>query len=177
MAGRIRRVASGVQGGKEWTWDAVRFLVVCFSCLSVFAILYFRLRGTSSFDPVLAFNAWIASSTLNLFGTATQASGAVVSSADFSFRVIAECTSVVPTMILVSAVLGWPCSTRDKLVGIAMGAGALFGVNVVRLVSLFYIGSAFPRFLDVAHFIGWGFLMVLTIVALWLFWMKKAVRA
>ena len=134
---------------------------------------YLELRSSSLFLPVLGSNAAVTSAILNLLGEPATAHGAMVSSPDFSFKVIPECTSIVFSGIFACAVLAWPCQLRDKLIGIAFGAVMLFLLNLVRLITLFYIGAHFPRFLNPAHFFGWQALMVLLTLGLWLLWMEK----
>jgi len=160
----------------KWNREVLGFVVVCLSSLTLFAILYFWLRDSAAIDPFLAFNARLASVVLNLFGGSTQVDEAVISSGDVSFRVITECTSIVPTAILVSAIIGWPSLLREKLTGVVLGSAVLFLVNVVRIITLFYIGSASPWFLDIAHSFLWGALLVVLVVAIWLLWTKRLVR-
>jgi len=160
------------KGQRRWG-EGGRFCLIFFSCLAAFLLVYLKLRSSSLFLPVLAFNAAVTSPILNLLGASTTAHGAMVSSPDFSFKVIPECTSIVFSGIFACAVLAWPCQLRNKLIGIAFGAVTLFLLNLVRLITLFYIGTHFPRFLNAAHFFGWQALMVLLTLSLWLFWMEK----
>lgn len=169
-------IFSKVKGQRKWNGGTVRFLIIFFSCLSVFAIAYLFLRSSAAFVPILDFNAMAASSTLNLFGASTYANGAIVSSSDFTFRVTPECTSIIFTGIFISIVLAWPSKIREKLIGIAIGIAVLLFLNLVRLITLFYIGSAFPDFLDIAHFFLWQILMILLTIGLWLLWSAKIVR-
>jgi exosortase/archaeosortase family protein len=62
------------------------------------------------------------------------------------------------------------------MLGIAIGIVALFALNLVRTVSLFYIGAHFPDFLDTAHVLIWQSVMILAAIALWLFWVEKLAR-
>ena len=57
-----------------------------------------------------------------------------------------------------------------------MGAAALFVINLVRIISLFYIGSAYPDFLDLAHFFLWQLFMIVLTIGLWLLWTVKIVH-
>ena len=164
---------SGTVKAEERRHGGGRFCLIFFSCLVVFLLGYLKLRTSAVFLPVLAANAAVTSPILNLLGASATAHGAMVSSPDFAFKVIPECTSIVFSGIFACAVLAWPCQLRDKLIGIAFGAVTLFLLNLVRLITLFYIGTHFPRFLNAAHFFGWQALMVLLTLGLWLFWMEK----
>lgn len=153
-----------------------RFCIVFFSCVLVFGAIYLALRHNSVLDPFLNLNAWMATEIWNLFGNSAQAEGAITTSDKFHFEVTAECTSIVPTAILIAAVLAWPSTHKEKLIGALAGTAALFVINQVRILTLFYVGTSFPRFLDAAHYFVWQGLIVLIALGLWLFWAEKMVH-
>lgn len=154
----------------------MRFAIIMVSCLLAFAIAYFKLRHSDALDPFLTFNARIAGFVWNLFGGSAKVDGVIISSGGSSFKVITECTSIIPTAILICTVLAWHSSAREKLIGIAAGTTVLFVINTVRIVSLIYVASAFPDYLDVAHFYVWQVLLILLTAGLWLFWADKLVH-
>lgn len=156
--------------------EIARFCAIFFACIGVSAAAYLALRHNSILDPLLNLNARLATSIWNVFGHSADVDGAVAASRDFNFEVTAECTSIVPTGILVSAVLAWPSSRREKLVGVVVGTVLLFVINQIRILTLFYVGTSFPDFLDVAHYIVWQALIVLIALGLWLLWTEKLVR-
>jgi exosortase H (IPTLxxWG-CTERM-specific) len=153
-----------------------RFGILLLSFFVAFAVAYFTLRRSTVLVPFLSFNARVSSFVANLFGGSAAADGVILSSGGNSYELIVECTSIIPTAILISAVLAWPSSLTQKFIGIAMGSAALFLVNIVRILTLLYVGSAFPDFLDIAHFYVWQALLVLLTVGLWLLWVSKFVR-
>lgn len=155
----------------------VRFCAIFFSCIVVSIGLYLALRHNSILDPFLNFNARLATGLWNLFGNSAHADGAITASDKFNFEVTAECTSIVPTAILLSAVLAWPSTRREKLIGIGAGTVALFVINQIRILTLFYVGTSFPDLLDIAHYVVWQGLIVLIALGLWLFWAEKMVHS
>jgi len=52
----------------------------------------------------------------------------------------------------------------------------LFVLNLVRTVSLYYIGAHIPVFFDTAHFVVWQAAMILAVVILWLVWVGRIVN-
>jgi exosortase H (IPTLxxWG-CTERM-specific) len=156
-----------------WNGDALRFVFIFCGYLLVSAAVYMGLRSTAAFEPFLHTNAVLTSQILNLFGAGTEAHGSLITGNDFSFRLIPECTSMIFTAMFASAVLAFPSERGAKLTGMVMGAAALFLINLVRIISLFYIGSAFPSFLEVAHLFLWQILMILAALGLWLFWAER----
>lgn len=122
----------------------------------------------------------IAKSTgfiLRIFGTKVQVSGTVILSPLFSVEVIPACSGIFPTMIFISAVLAYPCKLKEKLIGIFLGIPAIFFVNLIRMVSLFYVGAYFPQIFEPAHLLFWQALMIIAAVLLWLLWAQKFTHA
>lgn len=149
---------------------------VFFFCILVSVLVYPKFLGSDAFDGLKAFTARATGFFLNLFRTPAEVNGTIVSSSDFSINIVGECTGVVPMIIFLSAVLAYPGKIKQKLVGMAIGIAGLYLLNLVRTVSLFYIGSAFPDFFESAHFIAWQALMILFAIVLWLFWVEKLVH-
>lgn len=135
--------------------------------------LYFTLLGTPLLDGV---NRWTASSSgwvLQGLGSGVTINGTVVGSQDFAYRVVAECTAIGPAVLFVGAIAVYPASLRGKLIGLSGGLAIIALLNLVRMVSLYYIGAYFPQQLDIAHLLIWQGIMVLSVVILWLFWAQR----
>jgi len=73
--------------------------------------------------------------------------------------------------------LAYPCRIRDKIIGILFGIVAISAVNLVRTVTLFFIGTHFSESVfETAHFLIWQSLVILISIGLWLLWAQKLVR-
>jgi len=107
---------------------------------------------------------------LRLLGQATTVVGTTVQSSQFGITVVTACTGLFATGIFVIAVAAFPVRWRAKLVGFGIGIVGLFAINLLRLVSLYFIGVHWPRILDAAHLIVWQSLLIALAVALWLLW-------
>lgn len=142
-------------------------------CIFIFILVYPRLVSSSAFSYLNACTARVSGLILSFLKTPVKIDGTVVSSSSFSVEIIGECTGIVPTLIFLSAVLAYPCRMKQKLAGIAIGIGAIYLLNLVRIVSLFYIGSFFPNFFNTAHLNVWQGLTILLTLVLWLFWVRK----
>jgi len=114
--------------------------------------------------------ALISSGILNLFGQNTVVFGTTVQSSAFGISVVTACTGVFITGLFLIAVMAFPVRWVSKLIGAGIGIGGIFLVNVVRLVSLYFIGVHWPGFLDQAHQLIWQSLLIAIAVALWLLW-------
>jgi exosortase/archaeosortase family protein len=90
--------------------------------------------------------------------------------------VVTACTGLFATGLYLIAVLLFPASWRARLSGCIVGVCVLFVVNVVRLVSLYYVGVHWPSVLDAVHQVVWQSLVIAIVVAMWLLWAGRASR-
>jgi len=114
--------------------------------------------------------ARITSGVLNLLGHRTTVAGSTVASNLFGITVVTACTGLFTTGLFLIAVVAYPAGWRSRLIGAGLGIGGVFLMNVVRLVSLYYIGVHLPAFLDQAHQLVWQSVLIVFAVALWLLW-------
>lgn len=121
--------------------------------------------------------ARIAGAILNLFGGHTLVAGNTIRSDHFSLSVVTACTGLFTTAVFVVAVLAFPTRWRAKAIGVALGVGAIFVLNVIRLVSLFLIGVHAPAIFDRAHLLVWQSLLILLALLLWLAWARRVTHA
>jgi exosortase/archaeosortase family protein len=121
--------------------------------------------------------AHVTNGVLHAFGHRTVVAGSTVSSDRFGITVVTACTGLFTTGLFLIAVIGYPSGWRSKLVGVGLGVAGIFLLNVVRLVSLYYIGVHLPAFLDSAHQLIWQSMLIVFAVALWLLWAGRWAHA
>ena len=85
----------------------------------------------------------ISTSIVTLFDPNVVAYGKVIRSVGNGFAVSIEagCNGVEATLVLCAAILAFPAPWRHKALGIAIGVVAVQLLNIVRVISLFYIGQ------------------------------------
>ena len=157
-------------------WIAIRSSLLFVVTLGVWLTWYPNLVDSHALSGFLNFNAQMTGSLLRIFGTNVEVIGTIVSSPDFSMRIGHECTAIVPLVILVCAILAYPSRVRQKVACIAIGVGVLFILNLVRTVTLYYIGAHIPIFFETAHFVVWQSAMILAVVVVWLIWVGRVVN-
>jgi exosortase H (IPTLxxWG-CTERM-specific) len=87
------------------------------------------------------------------------------------------CNAINVTILLWAAVLAFPAPWRHKLLGVAAGSLIIQAINILRFISLFYIGLYSMKWFDFAHAYLWESLLVLdTMVVFWL-WVSRVNRA
>jgi exosortase/archaeosortase family protein len=79
-----------------------------------------------------------------------------------------------PSALLVAAVIASPVSIRARLVGAVLGTAILALMNLVRIVSLFYVGIHAPRVFEIIHVKGWQPAFILLALAFWVSWARWA---
>ncbi|HVF65990.1 MAG TPA: exosortase H [Casimicrobiaceae bacterium] len=95
----------------------------------------------------------------------------------FSVSIEAGCNGIEATIVLLAAILAFPAPWRSKLVGLAIGIVAVQGLNVVRIISLFYLGQWDRDWFEWAHLYVWQALIMLDVLIVWLIWVRTLPRA
>ena len=91
----------------------------------------------------------------------------------FAVSIEAGCNGVEATIVLIAAMLAFPAPWKNKLVGLAAGILAVQGLNVVRVISLFYLGQWNMQVFEWAHLYVWQALIMLDVLVVWLVWVRK----
>ena len=87
------------------------------------------------------------------------------------------CNAINVTILLWSAILAFPAPWRMKALGLAAGSAVVQVLNIVRFISLFYLGQYSMTWFDFAHSYLWESLLVLdTMVVFWL-WVGRVARS
>ena len=95
----------------------------------------------------------------------------------FSIRVMDTCNASNVTVLLWAAILAFPAPWLAKGKGLAGGTLAIHGLNLLRIISLFYLGQADAKWFEIAHLYVWESLIVLfTLVIFWL-WVQDTYRS
>jgi exosortase H (IPTLxxWG-CTERM-specific) len=123
--------------------------------------------------PFTSFIATASSLVIQLLGGQAHASGTRLAGAGIALDLRNGCNGVWATLIYVSAVLAFPSSLRSKLWGAALGVIAIFLVNLIRVVSLYFIVLYYPSAFEGAHIYVWQSVIIAAAVLLWLFWAQR----
>lgn len=107
---------------------------------------------------------------LGLLGEGVQVVDTTVQSSQFGITVVTACTGLFLTGLFLVAVLAMPTRIRSTMIGVGLGVVVIAILNIIRLVSLYYIGLYLPRLLDVVHLVIWQSLLILAAVTLWFAW-------
>ena len=144
------------------------------------AILFFVIAFQFNFvhnNVVVPFTAFVANCSsilMNIFGAGSKVTGNTLSTARFSINVVDGCNGIYATAILISGVIAYPAPLKQRLYGVIFGIIAVFLVNLIRVITLFYLGLHFPDIFQEVHVYVWQPLIILWAIVVWNFWSKKA---
>jgi exosortase H (IPTLxxWG-CTERM-specific) len=118
--------------------------------------------------------ASISAGIVTLVDPNVTAIGKVLRSTQNGFAVSIEagCNGVEATIVLLAAVLAFPAPWKNKLFGLLAGVVAVQGLNIVRVISLFYLGQWDIRVFEWAHLYVWQALIMLDVLVVWLVWVR-----
>ena len=113
------------------------------------------------------------------FDTTAAAAGKVLWNTVTGFGVSIEpgCNGIEACIVLFAAIMAYPASWRHKVIGIVAGFAAVQGVNVLRVISLFYLGQWRTDVFNFAHEYLWQGLIMLDVLVVWLLWVRVVVRS
>ncbi|MBK6335234.1 MAG: exosortase H [Betaproteobacteria bacterium] len=122
--------------------------------------------------------ARIATGLVTLFDPDVVAAGKVIRSTANGFAVSIEagCNGVEATIVLLAAMLAFPAPWKNRLIGLAAGIVAVQSLNVVRVISLFYLGQWSAALFELAHLYVWQALIMLDVLVVWLIWVRTLPR-
>jgi exosortase H (IPTLxxWG-CTERM-specific) len=124
--------------------------------------------------PFTSAVAKVCVTIVGVFDSHAIAYGKILQSTSSNFAISIErgCNGVEAVIILVSAMLAFPAPWKHKLVGISLGFLAIQVLNLVRIISLFYLGQWNRLWFDWFHLYLWQALIVLDALVVFLVWLR-----
>ena len=90
----------------------------------------------------------------------------------FAVSIEAGCNGVEATIVLIAAMLAFPAPWKNKIIGLVAGVLAVQGLNIIRIISLFYLGQWDYNVFEWAHLYVWQALIMLDVLIVWLLWVR-----
>ncbi|MGQ0800192.1 MAG: exosortase H [Pseudomarimonas sp.] len=145
------------------------------------ALFGFRITNFAREHFTLPFTGLLADVSgwlITLFDANVATEGVVIRSLSngFAVAIAPGCDGIEAVIILVAAVLAFPAPWKHKLVGLVIGFFAIQALNLVRIISLFYMGQYSQVAFDWFHLYLWQALIVLDALAVWLIWLRYLPR-
>lgn len=166
--------------GRHWLrqkWPIVRFVLV----LVVLMGAFYAVSATSLFQQrfypaYMELNAPWSAALLRFCGEQATASGANLSTPRFAVQIRRGCEAIEPSVLFAAAAVAFPASLLARVVGVVGGIVALALVNLLRIVSLYYVGVYWPSAFETAHVDVWQPAFIIIALTLWIAWAVWATR-
>jgi exosortase H (IPTLxxWG-CTERM-specific) len=91
----------------------------------------------------------------------------------FAVSIEAGCNGIEAAIVLVAAMLAFPAPWKHRLIGVLAGLSAVQALNIVRVISLFYLGQWNMQVFEWAHLYVWQALIMLDVLIVWLLWIRS----
>ncbi len=90
----------------------------------------------------------------------------------FAVSIEAGCNGVEATIVLIAAICAFPASWRARLIAISLGFLAIQVLNIVRIISLFYLGNWNLEYFSWIHLYLWPALIMLDVLVVFIFYLR-----
>jgi exosortase/archaeosortase family protein len=153
---------------------AAIFVVVGGALLAAYSFPYAE-HGVreDGFAAFLAFYARLAGGVLRLFDPTVRVVGAEIAGRA-SLIVAKNCDAMDVNILFAAAVVAYPAPWKRRAVGLAAGVALLVAVNVLRIVSLYFVQVHAPASFELVHAEVWPLALVGLAVGAFLAWSRWA---
>jgi exosortase H (IPTLxxWG-CTERM-specific) len=151
----------------------IKFFVILISVLiSLFFLELLNGVQHAVIAPFTGLLAKISAEILQFFDSSVRANGVIIQNIHSGLGVQIEpgCNGVEACIVLIAAVVAFPSSWRNKIIGIVFGVIAIQAVNILRIISLFYLAQLDQSLFEFAHLYLWQALIMLDVLIVFLFW-------
>ena len=156
-----------------------RFVILfCVGCLALFTLELTRPVEQYVIYPFTSGIASISIWIVGFFDHHAVAYGNELRSTvnGLGIRIERGCNGVEAVIILISAMLAFPAPWKHRLIGIGLGFLAIQALNLVRIISLFYLIQWNRVWFDWFHLYLWQALIVLDALIAFLIWLRYLPR-
>ncbi|MEK8019209.1 MAG: exosortase H [Candidatus Parabeggiatoa sp.] len=151
----------------------IKFLTI-FSILAIigFALLEWQvlLPAINLFCLILA---KISGFFIQLFDNNLIISGIIIQheGSHFGLEVAKECSGLTASWLLLAAIVAFESNWKHKLWGILAGFLIIQFINIIRIISLFYIGDNMFEYFELAHRQIWPIILNISMIFIFGGWL------
>jgi len=129
--------------------------------------------------PFTSFIADVSVWLIQLFDDNVMAISNVIrdKTTGFGVRIERGCNGVEAVIILFAAIFSFPAPIKNKVIGFVIGFFAIQGLNLIRIVSLFYLGQWNQVAFEWFHLYLWQALIIMDALVVWLVWLRTLPQA
>jgi hypothetical protein len=153
----------------------IRFVVLFIVILvSLFLLEIYEPVRQTVILPFTGFLATVSSSIVQLFDANVHAYGDIIQDTKtmVAIQIAPGCNGVEAMIILLAAIVAFPAPIFYKLKGLFFGFLAIQLLNLVRIISLFYLLQWNQTWFEWFHLYLWQALIILDALIVWLIWLR-----
>lgn len=151
-----------------------RFLVsFVATLLLLFALVYLPPIRDHLIAPFTDSLTVIAGWLITTLGGQAWVNGNVLTIPGFSVRILDLCNGVEATLLLWAVLLAYPAPWGYRLWGLLLGFLGVQALNMVRIISLTYLGVWKPEWFHWVHWYVWDALIMLDVLLIFLLWLRR----
>lgn len=149
-------------------------LVFSLTLLGLFTVELLNITQTMIVIPWTHFLALLSSNLVQLFDTQTTVQGVVLRDnlSGFAVSIQPGCNGIEAIIVLTAAITAYPAPIKAKMIGIVFGFIAIQSLNVIRIISLFYLGQWNATAFEWAHQYVWQALIMLDVLLVFIIWLR-----
>ena len=124
--------------------------------------------------PFTGLIASVSAGITQLFDSSVQSHGIILQSVTNGTAVSIQpgCNGVEAMICLTAAIVAFPASWKSKLYGLFFGFLAIQALNIVRIISLFYLLQWNKEWFEWAHLYLWQALIILDALIVFIIWVR-----
>ena len=129
--------------------------------------------------PFTSLLATISAAIIAPFDDTVIAYGKILQFRDTGFAVSIEagCNGVEAAIVLIAAVVAYPASWKARILAITLGFLTIQALNIVRIITLFYLGDWDLDIFSWVHLYLWPALIMLDVLVVFIFYLRYLGRS
>ncbi len=148
----------------------IRFVVIL-------AVLYLPLTlaqvDAAVVEPFSRGIAVASAALLNLLGQHVAVSGVVLTAGSHAVSIQNGCNGIEAVVFLIAAILAFPATWRQRLLGLVASVVVIQLLNLARVVTLFLINRYHPQWFELFHLAVWQTVIGGAAIALFYVWTTR----
>ena len=120
-------------------------------------------------DSLTVIAGWL----ITTLGGQAWVNGNVLTIPGFSVRILDLCNGVEATLLLWAVMLAFDAPWKYRLWGLLFGFLGVQVINMVRIISLTYLGVWKPEWFHWVHWYLWDALIMVDVLVIFLLWLRR----
>ena len=154
----------------------IRFTIIFLVLiLGLFTLELYQPINDLVITPFTSLLAVVSTFIMQLFDSDVISQGVIISSKSNTanaVKIAAGCNGVEAVIILFAAIFAFPSKFIHKIYGFVLGFFGIQILNVVRIISLYYLLQWDKNWFDWFHLYLWQALIILDALVIWLLWLR-----